>query len=166
MLLLLNELFQLDISEGQLLKYALELGSDCPFFINPRPVYARGRGELMHDIPLNLDGFHLIVVKPPVHVSTAWAYQQLVPAESRIALKALVHFGVDRWQGNIQNHFERIVFAAHPEVGEIKKTLYKLGAAFALMSGSGSAVYGLFRSEKRAIESHFPPGYQIFKQKL
>jgi 4-diphosphocytidyl-2-C-methyl-D-erythritol kinase len=166
MLLLLKELFQLDISETQLLKYALQLGSDCPFFINPRPAYAMGRGELMHDVPLNLAGFHLVIVKPPVQVSTAWAYQQLIPTESRISLKALVNFSVERWKGNIQNHFEKPVFAAHPEIGEIKKTLYGLGAAFALMSGSGSAVYGLFRSEKRAVESHFPSEYQIFKQKL
>jgi len=166
MLLLLNELFELGISEEQLLKYALELGSDCPFFINPRPVLARGRGELIQDVPLNLSGFYLIIVKPPVSVSTAWAYQQVIPAESRMSLRALVNFPVERWKGNLQNHFEKPVFAARPEVGEIRKTLYAQGAAFAMMSGSGSAVYGLFRSEKRNIESQFPADYQVFRQKL
>lgn len=166
MLLLLNELFELEIREEQLLKYALQLGSDCPFFIRQKPAYARGRGELLEDISLSLKGYHLVVVKPPVHISTAEAYKDVVPGESRIALKALVQFPVTKWQGNVQNKFEPPVFAKHPEVKEIKQTLYKLGAAFALMSGSGSAVYGLFRSEKKSITTHFPPDYQIFFQKL
>ena len=166
MLLLLNEMFQLDISEKQLLAYALQLGSDCPFFVNPRPVFAVGRGEQIEDIDVDLSGFYLILIKPPVHVSTSEAYKHMVPANSRISLKALVHFSVAKWQGNIQNQFERYVFSEHPEVGEIKQKLYDLGATFALMSGSGSAVYGLFRSEKRSLDSHFPLNYQIFRQKL
>jgi len=166
MLLLLNELFDLEISDEQLTKYALQLGSDCPFFIRQKPAFARGRGELLEEIPLSLKGYHLVVVKPPIHVSTAEAYKEVAVGASRIALKALVQFPVAKWQGNVQNKFEPTVFAKHPEVGEIKQTLYKLGAAFALMSGSGSAVYGLFRSEKKSIINHFPADYQIFFQKL
>jgi len=166
MLLLLNDYFELGISEDQLLTYALQLGSDCPFFIRQQPAFARGRGELLEEIPLSLKGYHLVVVKPPVHISTAEAYKDVVPGESRISLKALVRFPVSKWQGNIQNKFEPTVFALHPEVREIKQTLYKLGAAFALMSGSGSAVYGLFRSEKKSISAYFPADYQVFFQKL
>ena len=166
MLLLLNELFQLKISEEELLKYALQLGSDCPFFIRPRPVFASGRGEIMQDLPLNLSGHCLIIIKPPIHISTAEAYRNILPSKSRISLKALSRFSVSKWQGNIQNQFERSVFIKYPEVGEIKQKLYDLGASFALMSGTGSAVYGLFRSEKRNIEAGFPATYQVFRQKF
>jgi 4-diphosphocytidyl-2-C-methyl-D-erythritol kinase len=166
MLLLLNDLFQLEISEEKLLEYALTLGSDCPFFIRQKPAFARGRGELLEEVPVSLKGYHLVVVKPPVHIATAEAYKDVVPAGSRISLKALVRFSVTKWQGNLQNQFERTVFAKHPEVAEIKQTLYKFGATFALMSGSGSAVFGLFRSEKKSLIAHFPADYQIFFQKL
>lgn len=166
MLLILNEMFNLELQQDQLLKYALQLGSDCPFFINPKPVFATGRGEQMDEISIDLSGYYLILVKSPVFISTPEAYQQVVPTKSRISLKALIRFPVTRWQGNVQNHFERFVFPKHPEVAAIKETLYDLGATFALMSGSGSAVYGLFNSEKRNIESRFPADYQIFRQKL
>ena len=166
MLMLLNDLFNLELTEEQLLAYALQLGSDCPFFIRSKPVYAVGRGEVMEDVPLSLKGYHLVVVKPPIHISTAEAYREIVPAKGRIALKALTRFSVAKWPGNIQNQFERYVFVKYPEVKAVKQKLYDLGAAFALMSGSGSAVYGLFRSEKKSIISHFPEDYQLFFQKL
>lgn len=166
MLLMLNDLFDLKISEGQLLKYALQLGSDCPFFIRPRPVFAAGRGELISDISLNLSGYYLVVVKPAIHISTAEAYQHIEPAKSRISLKALAQFPVSKWKGNVRNQFENYVFSKHPEVKEIKQTLYDLGASFALMSGSGSAVFGLFRTEKRNLKNQFSQDYQIFQQKL
>ena len=166
MLMLLNDLFNLELTEKQLLAYALQLGSDCPFFIRSKPVYAVGRGEVMEDVPLSLKGYSLVVVKPPIHISTEEAYQEIVPAKGRIALKALTRFSVAKWPGNIQNQFERYVFAKYPEVKAVKQKLYDLGAAFALMSGSGSAVYGLFRSEKKSIISHFPEDYQLFFQKL
>lgn len=166
MLLTLNELFNLKISEEKLMEYALKLGSDCPFFIQGKPVFATGRGEVMQEVPVELKDYFLILVKPPVHVSTAQAYQNITPQRSRLSLKGLIGFSVNKWNGNITNHFEKYVFQAFPEVEAIKKTLYAQGAAFALMSGSGSAVYGLFRSEKRGLEKLFPPDYQIFRQRL
>ncbi|MGQ7867970.1 4-(cytidine 5'-diphospho)-2-C-methyl-D-erythritol kinase [Sunxiuqinia sp. sy24] len=166
MLLLLNELFQLELTEEQLLNYALQLGSDCPFFIRHKPAFAQGRGELIEEIALNLAGYYLVVVKPSIHISTPEAYQDIVPAMSRISLKALVHFPLSKWKGNLQNQFEHSVFVNHPEVKEIKEKLYQLGAAFALMSGSGSAVYGLFRSDKKNLAAHFSADCHIFTQKL
>lgn len=166
MLMLLNDLFQLEIEEGKFLEYALQLGSDCPFFINRKPAFAQGRGEVMVEVPLNLKGYYLIIVKPPVHISTVKAYREMTPGKSRIALKALTRFPINKWRGNVVNQFERFVFAKHPEVAEIKQALYDLGATFALMSGSGSAVYGLFRSEKKSIESHFPADCQVLRQRL
>ncbi|MGQ8338717.1 4-(cytidine 5'-diphospho)-2-C-methyl-D-erythritol kinase [Sunxiuqinia sp. A32] len=166
MMKMLDQLFQLKIQPNKLFDYALSLGSDCPFFIDPRPVFARGRGEVFTDVQVNLSSFHLILVKPSVHVSTAEAYSQVEPHKSRLSLNGLVKFPVTKWKGNIQNQFESSVFAKHPEVKEIKNRLYDEGAVFALMSGSGSAVYGLFRSEKRGIENSFPKDYQIFRHKL
>lgn len=166
MLLMLNDLFELSLTREQLLAYALKLGSDCPFFIDPKPVFATGRGELMEPVELNLSGYHLVVVKPPVHVSTPEAYRHMCPGKSRISLKAIVRFPVLKWKGNLQNQFERYVFEQHPEVKAIKEKLYKLGAAYALMSGSGSAVYGLFHGDRRTIAQYFPEDYRIFSQKL
>ncbi|WP_423129281.1 4-(cytidine 5'-diphospho)-2-C-methyl-D-erythritol kinase [Gaoshiqia sp. Z1-71] len=166
MLVLLNKLFNLEIPDEKLMNYALQLGSDCPFFIHGKPVYATGRGEIMNDIRIMLREYYLIIVKPPIHISTAEAYQNIVPQRPRLSLKGLIGFSVNKWKGNILNQFERYVFQLHPEVGQIKQKLYDQGAAFALMSGSGSAVYGLFRTEKRGIESLFPDDYQVFRLRL
>ncbi|WP_159522531.1 4-(cytidine 5'-diphospho)-2-C-methyl-D-erythritol kinase [Sunxiuqinia indica] len=166
MLKLLNDLFQLKLDQQKLMDYALKLGSDCPFFIQPKPAFARGRGERLEEIPLDLSGYYLVLVKPPVHVSTAEAYQHVRPAHSRISLKALSKFPVRRWRGNITNQFEKHVFEKHLEIGEVKQKLYDMGAVFSLMSGSGSAVYGLFRTEKKSIQSYFPENYRFFFQKL
>lgn len=166
MLMLLNDLFNLEIANEKLLEYASQLGSDCPFFIKSRPVFATGRGEIMDEINIQLDEYFLVMVKPPIHISTADAYQNINPRKSRLSLKGLVGFSVNKWKGNILNQFENYVFETYPEVGVIKQTLYEQGAAFALMSGSGSSVYGLFRSEKRNLENFFPPDYQIFRIRL
>ncbi len=166
MLLLLNDLFHLKISREKLMQYALTLGSDCPFFIHGKPVFATGRGEIMEDVHVSLQDYFLILVKPPVHVSTAEAYRNVVPHGSRLSLKGLIGFPVNKWKGNILNQFERYVFEKYPEVRQIKDTLYQQGASFALMSGSGSCVYGLFRSERKGLEKLFPPDYRIFRQYL
>ena len=166
MLTLLNEMFNLEIHQEKLMEYALSLGSDCPFFLHGKPVFATGRGEIMEDVDVDLKEYFLILVKPPVHISTAEAYQHIVPQRSRLSLKGLICFSVNKWKGNIQNQFERSIFEIYPEVREIKQTLYEQGASFALMSGSGSAVYGLFRSEKRGLEHSFPKDYRIFRQRL
>ncbi len=166
MLNMLDHLFDLKIEKQKLLDYALSLGSDCPFFVDPKPVFATGRGEVFSEVEVDLSSFHLILVKPAVHVSTAEAYSNIVPHKSRLSLKGLVQFPVNKWKGNITNQFEDFVFEKYPEVGELKEFLYREGAVFALMSGSGSAVYGLFRSEKRGLEDKLPKNYQLYRQKL
>lgn len=166
MLMLLNDLFRLKISREKLMQYSLTLGSDCPFFVHGKPVFATGRGEIMENVKVNLQDYFLVLVKPPVHISTAEAYQNIVPHGSRLSLKGLIGFSVNKWKGNILNQFERYVFEKYPEVGRIKEILYEQGASFALMSGSGSCVYGLFRSEKKGLEKLFPDNYQVFRQRL
>ena len=166
MLQLLNEFFNLEMTSDKMMKDALSLGSDCPFFIQERPVFATGRGEIMDPVELNLSDFHLIIVKPDSRISTAEAYAHVHPQQTRISLKALIDFPIGRWRGNIQNQFEKYVFSLCPEVEQLKRILYDNGASFALMSGSGSAVYGLFHSEKRGLEELFPATWQVFRQKL
>ena len=166
MLMLLNDLFNLCLSDEQLAGYALQLGSDCPFFIHGKPAFALGRGEILNDINVSLSGFQLIIVKPPVHISTAEAYKGITPKGSRLSLKRVIVFPVARWNVSIQNQFESHIFESHPEIKVIKDSLYRQGATFALMSGSGSAVYGLFRQGKRNIKQLFPADYQIFEATL
>ena len=166
MLMVLNDLFRMEMSKEKLMHYALSLGSDCPFFLHGKPVFATGRGELTEDIGLDLRNYYLILVKPPVSVSTAEAYRHIVPAGSRLSLKRLTGFPLHSWKGNVLNQFEPYVFNKYPEVARVKKILYDKGASFALMSGSGSCVYGLFRSEQRDLEKSFPDHYRIYRQRL
>ncbi|MGE4586514.1 MAG: 4-(cytidine 5'-diphospho)-2-C-methyl-D-erythritol kinase [Mangrovibacterium sp.] len=166
MLLLLNSLFRLKIGRGKLMDYALSLGSDCPFFLIGKPVFAMGRGELMEELALCLDAYYLILVKPPVQLSTAEAYAHIEPRASRFSMKGLAGFPVNRWKGNIQNQFEPYAFEMYPELEQIKQTLYDQGASFALMSGSGSCVYGLFHSAKTGLEKAFPETYRIYRLHL
>jgi 4-diphosphocytidyl-2-C-methyl-D-erythritol kinase len=166
MLKMLNEYFHLGLTGDELEQHAARLGSDCPFFVRNRPVFARGRGEIMEDIRLKISGLTLVVVKPPVHVTTALAFRNVIPQKTRISIKALVNFSVTRWNGNIKNQFEGSVFQEFPEIGKIKEQLYAAGAQYASMSGSGSAVFGIFEGEPDSISSLFPSDYITFRQPL
>ncbi|MFV0364962.1 MAG: 4-(cytidine 5'-diphospho)-2-C-methyl-D-erythritol kinase [Mangrovibacterium sp.] len=161
----LNEHYKLGISVEKLKGYALQLGSDCPFFIEPTPALAKGRGELLQSVEVDLTAYHLVVVKPPIHVSTGKAYGFMQPQEPEESLANLMQLPVQEWQGKVCNQFEDYVFQAHPEVASIKEQLYRAGAHFALMSGSGSAVFGLFLEEPN-LENVFPKSYCVFSQKL
>ncbi|MDO9510485.1 MAG: 4-(cytidine 5'-diphospho)-2-C-methyl-D-erythritol kinase [Bacteroidales bacterium] len=150
MLLLLNEMFQLSLSKIQLKEYAIKLGSDCPFFIENRPVFATGRGEIMERILLNLGNLFITMVYPEIHVSTAEAFHNLKPQTANFELQKFSELPISQWAGTIENIFEHQVFRLHPAIAEVKQELYKAGAVYAAMSGSGSAVYGLFESEEQA----------------
>lgn len=136
--------FKLPVSEGQMLTYALQLGSDVPFFLYNRPMYATGRGEVMTPIDLDLSSYRLKIVKPDIHVSTKEAYAGITPKESNIFLPNILQQDVRTWNGLVVNDFEESVFAKHPELSKIKESLYRDGALYAAMSGSGSAVFGIF----------------------
>ncbi len=141
----LNKLFNLKLTNTQLKTYALQLGADCPFFIENKPMLAQGIGEELTAIELNLSEFHLVVIKPDVHVSTAMAYAGVVPQETVISVKTLLKAPTSEWQ--LKNDFEPSVFAQFPVVERIKNLLYQEGAVYASMTGSGSAVFGLFRNK-------------------
>ena len=156
MLRLLNEMFELGIGTQQLEEYATRLGADCPFFITGTPVYATGIGNEFHPIDLNLEGWHLVVVKPDVFVSTKEAYSMVCPEKPEITLDKKIGMPIAKWKECITNDFEKGIFARHPELDDIKKKLYALGAKYAAMSGSGSALFGLFETPVEEVEKHFP----------
>ena len=166
MLLMLNKTFNLNISRERLLEYAAALGSDCPFFIMNKPVFATGRGEVMTEINLNLKGLSLVLVKPPFEVATASAFRNIVPQKPVVSLAELIQLPVTGWKGNIVNQFEFSVFNQFPEIERVKSRLYDLGAIYASMSGSGSSVFGLFIDLPEDMDDVFPPNYLTFNQQI
>ena len=165
MLRLLNEMFELGISTEKLEAYAARLGADCPFFITGNPVYATGIGNEFHSIDLDLSGWHIVVVKPDVFVSTKEAYSMVRPEKPAVTLDAKIVRPIAEWKDTISNDFEKGIFALHPELASIKAKLYELGATYAAMSGSGSALFGLFETPIASVEQHFP-GCFCQQQKL
>lgn len=142
---LLNNLFKLGLSDACLAADAATLGSDCAFFIYNRPMLASGRGEILRECSLSLDGYHIEVVVPPVHVSTAQAYANVTPVLPQVPVEEIISRPVEEWRGLLVNDFEASVLSAHPEIAAAKEAFYARGAAYASMSGSGSAVFALFR---------------------
>ncbi len=146
MLKLMNDKFKLNLSTDQLIKYALRLGSDCPFFIRNKPCFATGRGEIMEDLALDLSSYTIVLVNPGIHINTGWAFSQINPAPLRKSVREIIQQPVTNWKAELKNDFEEAVFAAHPEIKDIKEGLYQQGAIYASMSGSGSTVFGIFNS--------------------
>ena len=140
----LNKLFSLHLTEDQLMEYASKLGSDCAFFIRNQAAFATGKGEILSPVQPDLKDHYLLIVKPPVHVSTVDAFKLIVPVVPENSLRETIQLPVSEWRSSVKNDFEQPVFSLHPELKTIKEKLYDLGAVYASMSGSGSAVYGLF----------------------
>jgi len=163
-LLLIRDLFQLAISKEEIVEIAMTLGSDCAFFMEENVCLATGRGEVLTPIQLSLKGWNLAVVKPEIHVSTAAVFAMMKPQARESSLASLLSFPLSKWKDQITNDFEPIVFAQHPRISAIKDKLYTLGASFALMSGSGASVYGLF-SEQLDLQSCFPDDF-VYQETL
>jgi 4-diphosphocytidyl-2-C-methyl-D-erythritol kinase len=144
-LVMLNDLFNLGISKERLVDYAGRLGSDCPFFIDNLPSYATGRGDRLEPIEVDLHGYYLAILVPGVHVSTADAYRMVIPAKQAKSLKETANKPVTQWQNIMINDFEKPVAGKFPVISLIRLQLIEAGAIYVSMSGSGSAVYGLFR---------------------
>lgn len=140
-----NELFQLQLSTNELQNLAAQLGSDTAFFIENRPVYATGRGEIMTPINLDLSDYKIEIIKPDFSISTKEAYAGVQPQQPEISLNELIHKPICEWRHFIHNDFEDTLFVKYPQLQEIKDDLYARGAVYASMSGSGSAVYGIFQ---------------------
>jgi 4-diphosphocytidyl-2-C-methyl-D-erythritol kinase len=142
----LNNNFSFGLTQVQLENLAGRAGSDCPFFIRNEPCLVTGRGDKLETIRLSLEGFYLVLVCPGIHISTTEAYGLIKPVQETHGLREKIFKSVEEWKDLIVNQFEEPVFRKHPRLKEIKKELYRMGAAYASMTGSGSAVYGLFRS--------------------
>lgn len=160
MLLLLNKRFALNISEKKLIEYALQLGSDCPFFIKNKACYATQRGEKLTPIQLDLSRYKIVLVNPGIHINTGWAFSQIHPSENRTSLLEIIQQPVENWKEELTNDFEDVVFRHHPLIKEIKQELYGKGAVYASMSGTGSTVFGLFKKEDTP-EFNFPKEYFV-----
>jgi len=164
---LLNTQFKLDLSPARLMNYALQLGSDCPFFIADTPCFAVGRGEILEPVALNLSGYLFVLINPGIVINTGWAFAQLNIDTDRLAervesLKDSIMRPVSEWKNFITNDFEKPVFEKYHEINLIKSKLYEQGALYASMTGSGSTVYGIF--DKGATpDCNFPDNYWVTK---
>lgn len=147
MLKALNKLFELNIEPKQMLQYASKLGSDCSFFINNKPCYVYKTGYKFREINLNLDEYFLAIVKPNISVSTATAYSMVTPKIPDIKVLDAINLPIENWKANLANDFEQPIFEKYCPISIIKEKLYRFGAIYASMSGSGSAVYGLFKNQ-------------------
>lgn len=154
MLKCLNVLFELFLDDSMLEDYAALLGSDCPFFISNQPVMAYGTGNEFQDVALDLSGQYLVLVTPPVHVSTTEAYAGITPKLPDSDLKVLLEqTPKDQWKSLVKNDFEVSIFQKYPALADVKDIMYNKGAWYASMSGSGSTVYGLFDTELQIVDS-------------
>jgi 4-diphosphocytidyl-2-C-methyl-D-erythritol kinase len=144
---LVNEKFQLSLDENVMENYCRKLGADCAFFIKNKPVFAFDKGDVFEPVNLDLSTYHLALVMPPVHVSTGEAYRGVKPQQPEISLKELIKLPIEEWQGKITNDFEAHILISHRQIRGVKAALLKAGALFALMSGSGASVYGIFKEK-------------------
>ncbi|MBO6191401.1 MAG: 4-(cytidine 5'-diphospho)-2-C-methyl-D-erythritol kinase [Prevotella sp.] len=156
MIRLLNETFDLQLTNEQMQQYAAQLGADCAFFIESVPCYAEGIGEQLEPISLDLSGWYIGVVRPDIPVPTKEAFSRIHPHYPSLNCREVVMQPVETWRDNLINDFEESVFALHPEIGAVKEQLYKMGATYAAMSGSGSALFGLFKEEPDGLRQAFP----------
>jgi len=162
---LLNNYFKLKLNENELKEISLRMGSDCPFFIKGLPVYAEGKGEIMTTLSPVPGKYHLLIVWPQIHISTSEAYHNCKPAKREKELPYFYSRPVEEWKNLIFNDFEETAFEKHPEIRDIKKALYDIGALFSSMSGSGSAVYGIFRTKPENIPAEIDR-LKIFSSQL
>jgi 4-diphosphocytidyl-2-C-methyl-D-erythritol kinase len=160
MLKMLNTKFNLGLSTEQLIHYALQLGSDCPFFIYNKPCFASGRGEIMEPVELNLSAYKILIVNPGVHITTGQAFSRLTPAKPAVSINEIIKQPINTWTDSLKNDFEKNVFSQYPEIKEIKEILYKSGAVYSSMSGSGSTVYGIFEKSS-TVNVSFPQHYFV-----
>ena len=142
---LISSLFKLEIPESEMFSMAGKLGSDCPFFVNNKPAFATGTGMELHPVDIDLKGYYLAIIKPKGNVSTSEAYGNIKIYSSSGSVLQAVNQPVEKWNGLLMNDFESSIFMNQPELGEIKENLYKSGAQYAAMTGSGSALFGIFK---------------------
>ena len=163
MLCMLNQHFQLNIPNEQLEVYAAQLGADCAFFVENKPTFAEGIGNIFSPIELSLKGYKLLLVKPDIFVSTRDAFAQIKPKRPSISLKEVAKMPIEAWKTYMVNDFEESVFPQFPAIADIKAKLYNMGAIYASMSGSGSSVFALFKGDATLPKVDFGEGAFVFE---
>ncbi|GGF21034.1 4-(cytidine 5'-diphospho)-2-C-methyl-D-erythritol kinase [Hymenobacter cavernae] len=158
----LTELFELNLTPETLEDYARRLGSDCAFFIQNKPVFAYEKGDVFEPIDLVLTGMACKVIYPDLHISTAEAYARVKPQAPRHDLRQSLAQPIEQWRSLISNDFEDALAPHYPLLGELKQALYDAGASYASLSGSGSAVYGLFPGRENLPQLLLPEAYQVW----
>ncbi len=146
-LVLLNDKFELGLSQQQLLNYALQLGSDCPFFILNKPAIGKGRGEILQEVENPLAGLHLTVAMPKVEIKTKEAFHNITPAEPEQQIEEIIKSPAHTWAQSLRNDFQAFIFKTHAEIEVLSDSFYNHGATYAAMTGSGAAVFGVFEEE-------------------
>lgn len=162
-LLLLNRKFGLELDSGQLAAYALQLGSDCPFFIYDQPMLGSGRGEVLSPVTVQLEAYTIVLVIPGIHVSTKEAFSGIVAQQPGAPIAGIITRPVEEWKNALVNDFEATVFKQHPQLEVIKKTLYATGALYASLTGTGSVVYGIFKKNAadNGVFEQFNNAYRV-----
>ncbi|QQD13029.1 4-(cytidine 5'-diphospho)-2-C-methyl-D-erythritol kinase [Sphingobacterium sp. UDSM-2020] len=143
---MLNDQFELQLSVVQLENYAKQLGADCPFFIENKPVYATGIGTDFAPIEVNLSAYYIVIVNPNIHISTVEAYSGVAAKTPEFDLRSIIQLPIQEWKYYLDNDFELTIFEQFPKIKELKDAMYSSGALYAAMSGSGSSVFGIFEN--------------------
>lgn len=143
---LINDQFALNLNETKRLDIARQLGSDCAFFIKNKPVFAYEKGDVFKELNLDLSMYSIVVIYPNVHSNTKEAYSLVKPSIPKKSLTDILGQPIETWKNDLKNDFEHSIFSKYPVVAEIKNELYSQGAVYACMSGSGSAVFGVFET--------------------
>ena len=165
MMRLLNEQFNLGLSNDEMAQRLSRFGADCPFFVYNRPSLATGIGDVLTPLDFHLNGYTLLLVKPDISVPTRDAYAEVRPSAPVFPLEKALRQPIDEWKRTVSNDFERSVFLRHPRIAAIKQTLYDMHALYASMSGSGSSVFGIFRTPPMEAAEVFKDCF-VFQKKL
>lgn len=162
MIRLLDEMFRLDMGNAEMERYAAQLGADCAFFITSEPMFGTGKGEILEPADKetgNLKGYYIAIVKPDVAISTAEAYAKITPQRPKLCCRDVVRKPITCWKDELKNDFEEPIFKQHPILADIKQQLYMQGALYAQMSGSGSAIFGIFKERPIGIDKIFQEAF-------
>lgn len=159
---MLNDSFHLKLNNTEIKAYAAKIGADCSFFIDNVPSLATGIGDELSPVQVDLSEYNIIIIKPRISVSTPEAYRHVVPAAPQFSLSDLNHIPVEEWKNYLINDFEKSVFKIYPEIEQLKFKLYQAGAVYASMSGSGSALFGIFRNSPVDFDKYIPGGIFIY----
>lgn len=150
---MLNRLFSLGMSKDEMRQMAATLGADCAFFIDPVPAFATGIGEKLEPIDVDLSGYCIAIVKPSLKISTREAFANVTPCRPEKCCKDIVMSPIATWKEELVNDFEKSIISTHPEIADIKQRLYDMGAVYAAMTGSGSALFAFFSIDKTASDA-------------